>query len=370
MLKETRRILCILQLPPPFHGVSIMNNAVIKSEKLRNNFNFDVINLHFSQSIKGLEVFSFSKVFKAIHYGFTIIKRIISQKPDLVYFSLAIKSFAFYRDAFYVFLIKLLNINIIFHLHGKGINKIIQKNFLKKSLYKRVFKNTHVICLSKNLAEDISSVYKSVPFIVPNGIEVMPKNNQDINNLKQEIPRILYFSNFKRDKGILILLDALEILKNKQYNFYVRIIGEPFDLSTELLNSVILNKNLKEFVHVAGPLYGNDKYLEFQQADIFVFPTYNDAFPLVILEAMQNSLPVISTFEGGIPEIIVDQETGVLVEIQNSKMLADKIAILLKDKDLRLKMGKKGYDRYKSNFTIDHFENQMNSIFHKILEIH
>ena len=56
---------------------------------------------------------------------------------------------------------------------------------------------------------------------------------------------------------------------------------------------------------------------------------------------MQFSLPVISTFEGGIPEIVIDGETGFLVETQNAKMLSEKIAILLKDKDLRLKWEKK-----------------------------
>ena len=83
---------------------------------------------------------------------------------------------------------------------------------------------------------------------------------------------------------------------------------------------------------------------------------------------MQFGLPVISTFEGSIPEIVINNETGFLVESQNAQMLADKIAILLKDKNLRIEMGKKGYERFINNYTLNHFENSMNNIFQTILD--
>ena len=85
---------------------------------------------------------------------------------------------------------------------------------------------------------------------------------------------------------------------------------------------------------------------------------------------MQFSLPVISTYEGGIPEIVIHNETGFLVSTKNADMLADKIAILLKDKDLRIEMGGKGYERFLNNYTLNHFENNMNRTFQTILGIH
>src|SRR5688572_14459916 len=118
---KKKKIFCIIQLPPPVHGVSLMSNYVINSDVINQNFTLKVINLKFSKSMEQLEKFSFLKVFKALGYGLKIMKGIVTYKPDLVYFTLVPTGFAFYRDAFYVLLLKLFNQKIVFHLHGKGI---------------------------------------------------------------------------------------------------------------------------------------------------------------------------------------------------------------------------------------------------------
>lgn len=364
---NTKKILCILQLPPPVHGASLMNSYVVNSEVLRRKFTIDIVNLQFAKSIKQLEKFSFLKVYKALSYGFAIAKIVIAQRPDLVYFNLSTKGFALYRDVYYVLLLKLLNSKIVFHLHAKGIKNNIKKSFLKKKMHAWIFKNSHVICLSERLSEDISEVYRS-PFIVPNGIEIMPKTNGIQNRSKKSIVNVLFLSNYIRSKGILVLIDALGILHSQGYQFNARLVGAPADLTIEFLENLIADQSLAEVVKVTGPLYGNDKLAEFQSADIFAFPTYNEAFPLVILEAMQHSLPVVSTLEGGIPEMTIDGKTGFLVETQNAPMLAEKIAILLKNESMRIEMGKRGYERFMDNFTINHFENNMHNTFQTILD--
>jgi glycosyltransferase involved in cell wall biosynthesis len=169
----------------------------------------------------------------------------------------------------------------------------------------------------------------------------------------------MYLSHLLITKGVLVLIDALAILNERGCLFNARLIGPPADLSLNDLQTTITEKKLNDIVKVVGPKYGDDKFLEFRNADIFVFPTYYEVFGLVILEAMQYSLPVVSTFEGAIPDIVVDNETGLLVEVQNAKMLADKLAVLLDDKELRLKMGRAGYKRFTDNYTIDKFESNI-----------
>ena len=367
MKYQRKNILFIGQLPPPLHGASVMNSHVLNSDLLKSSFDFSVVNLNFGTSIHELGKFSFRKLFKAIQFGFDIVRAIIAHKPDLVYYNLTPFGFALYRDAFYVFLVKLFKKKIVFHLHTKGIRDSSRKSGLKKILFRRVFRNTHIICLSKLLTYDIEEVYDMTPFIVPNGIKIQQNNNIQ-KKATDSVPNILYLSHYFRSKGVLVLIEALAILKNQGYQFKARFVGTPGDLTINFLQEEIANRKLTESITISGPLYENEKFLEFQKADIFVFPTYNDVFGLVNLEAMQYRLPVISTFEGSIPEVVVDNETGFLVEPRNPGMLAEKIAILLKDNELREKMGIKGYDKFINNYTLQHFEERMNVVFNTILE--
>jgi glycosyltransferase involved in cell wall biosynthesis len=363
---QRRKILFIVQLPPPVHGASIMNSNVFNSDIIKRSFDIEVVNLQFSKLISEISRFSFKKIPKAFHFGFEIIKKILIQKPDLVYFTISPTGYAFYRDIFYVFLIKLFNKKIVFHLHGKGIKKKI-KNAVRKYLYLCVFKNAYVICLSKRLVNDIEEVCKSVPYIVPNGIQLQPDAGGKKIHKNGSALQILYLSTYARNKGVLVFVDALKEIKRQGYNFEARLVGAPSDLTIEFLNKLINDQDLSDCVKIIGPRYGDDKKNELKNADIFVHPTFNDCFPLVLLEAMQNSLPVVSTIEGAISDIVVEGETGFLVEPHNTKGLTEKIKILLEKKELREEMGKKGYERFINNYTLNHFENDMVRTFQNIL---
>lgn len=361
------KILFIVQLPPPIHGASIMNSLVVNSEIVKQKFSIEVINLQFAYSIANITKFSIKKVFKSVSIGFEIYKKIKLFKPNLVYFTISPKGYAFYRDSIYVLIMKMMNMNIIFHIHMKGIKETTDKSRIKNNIYKYVFKNTNVICLSKSLIADFSGILNSIPYIVPNGIHIQQDNYKTDNGNNEVVIQLLFLSNYMRSKGVLVLMEALNILNKQGYKFHARFVGAPFDLTIEFLESLAVEYKISNMVEIVGPLYGDDKIREFHNASIFIFPTFNEAFPLVLLEASQFGLPVISTFEGGIPDIVVDGETGFLVDSQNSEMLAEKIAILLNNKDMRIEMGKNAHNRFMNNFTFEIFEMNMLKTFNSIL---
>ena len=113
-----------------------------------------------------------------------------------------------------------------------------------------------------------------------------------------------------------------------------------------------------------GRRYGSEKDVFWKDADIFVFPTYyhNECFPLVILEAMEQGLPVISTNEGGIRDEVKDGKNGFIVKPQDAIALADAIQRLLDDKDARLSMGAEGRRMFKERFIMECFENNIKGI--------
>ena len=84
-----------------------------------------------------------------------------------------------------------------------------------------------------------------------------------------------------------------------------------------------------------------------------------------IFEAMQFRLPLISTFEGAIPEIIEDGVNGFLVAQKDVIALANKLEVLIKDKELRSKMGAAAYLKFSNNYTLEIFENNMVKVLNK-----
>jgi glycosyltransferase involved in cell wall biosynthesis len=118
-------------------------------------------------------------------------------------------------------------------------------------------------------------------------------------------------------------------------------------------------RGLEENVSFDGPLYGEEKAAACRAADIFVHPTREDCFPLVILEAMSAGLPVVASEEGGIPDEVEDGKTGLLFRKGDSADLARCLETLLVDASLRTRMGAAGRDRFEKRFMKACFEDRL-----------
>ena len=97
----------------------------------------------------------------------------------------------------------------------------------------------------------------------------------------------------------------------------------------------------------------------YKDADIFVFPTLNEAFGLVAVEAMEYGIPVVASAEGGIPDIINNGNSGYTVEKNNHMALASAIELFLKAPELCISMGKAGRKLFEEKFTEEVFEKKM-----------
>ena len=231
-------------------------------------------------------------------------------------------------------------------------------------LYRIVFRNADVILLSKNLYPDIFKyVSESRVHYCPNGI---PENKSIERKEGGEPVELLFLSHLIKSKGVIVLIEANGILRDKGVHFLCTIAGGDAELTRKEVQDIITYKELSSSITVAGPVYGEDRMNVMLKADILVHPTFNDCLPLIILEAMQNSIPVVSTFEGAIPEVVEDGITGFLVPQKDSKALAKKLELLIKDPELRQKMGRSGREKYEKEFTLAVFEKRMKEILEKI----
>lgn len=370
---EKSKILFILHIPPPVHGSSMVGSYIKQSQKIKQNFNCRFINLGTSFTINEIGKKPFLKAFRYIKIIFLILKELFFNKPDLCYLAITAKGKAFYKDSFIVFLIKFFGVSIVFHFHNKGVrtrNKKLFDNFL----YEKVFKNTHAILLSKFLYPDIKKYFSfdRVHFC-PNGIPKMADFDKfkEKNREKNGETKILFLSNLIETKGVKILLEACRILKEKGTHFKCVFVGGEGDISKKDLERITNEYNIEDCAIYKGKKYNEDKANEFYSSDIFVLPTFYpyECFPLVLLEAMQASLPIVSTDEGGISDIVVDNITGLLVPQKNVHELVNKLEFLIKNSKIRNKMGQAGKEKYEKELTLEHFERNLTNILNNVIRI-
>ena len=358
---RTRNILCIMQLPPPIHGVSYINSIIASSSIIKEEICISAINLSSSKSISDLNSLKLSKFLKIAVLYTKCLFEFIARRPDAIYVSVTPTGNAFFRDALFIILARALSIRRIFHLHGKGISLTRKKSIVLDFIYRQVFKDAYIILLSDRLRYDIDGL---VPpdrvAIVHNGVADAGKSHQKNVLNGGRPPRILFFSNLLVSKGIYITLQALSIVKSRGHTFYADFVGDWENESVRNeFNSRVVTGHISDNVIVHGPRYQKEKEEFFKNSDIFVLPTMSDCFPLVLLEAMSFSLPIITTNQGAIEDIVIDGETGFIIPQNAPFILAEHIEYLLLHPNARRRTGENGRQRFLKLFQQEIFEKNM-----------
>ena len=180
---------------------------------------------------------------------------------------------------------------------------------------------------------------------------------------------LLFLSNLIPSKGVYVLLDACKMLMDRGVAFQCNFVGgESKEMDRRVFGEAVKERGLEGHVLYHGPKYGEEKEYYWSMADVFVFPTFyhNECMPLTILEAMQHGLPVVSTDEGAVPDMVVDGENGFVCRRKDAEGLAQALERLLQDEALRHRMGAEGYRRYKEKFTLQCFEHRFTEILREM----
>lgn len=363
-----KRILYILHMPPPIHGAAVVGKYIHDSVLINSKFECRYINLAMAGSLEDIGKFSLQKVKMLVELMKEIRKEVKGFKPNLVYVTPNAKGGAFFKEFVIVLVLKGMGCKVVVHYHNKGVSTK-QDEWLFNLLYKRFFKDLKVILLGKSLYQDVKKYVKwEDVYICPNGIPEEVRNKKEVVKGDNPLPRLLFLSNLIESKGVIVLLDALKILKDKGYSIICDFVGgETAEIDAKRFDEEVKKRGLNEFAVYQGRIYGNEKNAEIEECDIFVLPTRNDCFPLVILEAMLHGKPVVTTPIGAITDIVENEVTGFIVEQNNSYQLADKIALLIESEELRIRMGEKGQRKFLCEFTLEKFERNMCEILSQLV---
>ena len=211
-----------------------------------------------------------------------------------------------------------------------------------------------------NSAAKIHRVYNGIDlerFPAPGDETARSRQGEQAVVAPYHLPRIVSVGRLVAFKGFDDLIDACAELARRRIDFVCDIIGDgPL---RETLQAKIEQLDLSSRVNLLGSLSQGAVLEKLQAADIFALASTTDTqgatdvFPTVILEAMASTRPVVSTRLAGIPELVVDGQTGMLAPPGDSTALAQALEQLLRDPELRFRFGHAGRARIEQHFRIE-----------------
>ncbi len=367
-MNTEKSILIFGKLPPPFIGPAVATKIILNS-KLKKHFCLIHFDLSHHQNITKLGKASVRNILTPFLQYFKLIWYIFRFKPAIIYMPSQQSTIGYLRDVPFILISKLFGKKVVLHLRGANFlnwygncNKIVKwvirqtQNMIDAQIV--LGNNLHLI-FSPFMPED--KIY-----VVPNGANY---NYSDISGINDKI-NIAFLGNYVLSKGIIDYIKSATML-SEEYNGHVNFLmsGHRMDATCDTEMNKLINSNKKiQFIN-KGPLIGKKKMEYLQKSDIFVYPTYNDGHPWVIIEAMAAGLPIISTDQGAIIESVLDRENGFIVEQNNPKQIAEKIQFLIDHPKIRIEMGNRSRELYLKNFTeetlVENFRNVFNAVLKK-----
>lgn len=258
---------------------------------------------------------------------------------------------------------KFTGIPVIFTVHGWAFTEGVSKN--KRIIYlwiERLFARLcdKIICVSeydRQLALKHKVAKKESLITIHNGVSEF---DISVSRAPQEKVVIIMVARFSPQKDYKTLLLAL-----KDINSPIEVLlvgeGELLQSSKQLASEL----NLNEKVKFLGMRKDVKKLLS--RSDIFVLVSHYEGLPISIIEAMSAKLPIIASNVGGVSELVEDGFNGFLIKRGDYRDLNNKLNILINNKELREKMGRKSYQKYKDEFTIERMLDKTFKVYDELI---
>lgn len=239
--------------------------------------------------------------------------------------------------------------------------------FIARFAFRILFQSASVQVIVQNVVDeeivrDLGISAERIKLIAGSGVDLAsfrpsPEPNHPIT--------VAIVSRMLRDKGVGELVDAARILRQGGYSVVVRLVG-PVDPEnpSSISESTLLAWNREGIVEWLGPT--SDIAGVWANAHICVLPSYREGLPKSLLEAAACGRPIITTDVPGCRDVVIHNQTGLLIPPRDSKALAEAIVRLAEDADLRARLGIAARSRVKSHFSIDEIVEQTLAVYRSV----
>ena len=357
-----RRILVYGQLPPPFHGTNIMTRVFLGTLK-ELGFEAKISSKRFSLKIEEVNRLKAAKAGRYINFFWRFLRDLRVFRADLVVYFLSSRPLGLLADFPFVLWARIHRVPYALYLHTRGYGTLYSRSRLFRRILRRMFRPALAcLVLGDRLKQEIQVFFPGKVFVLPNCIDEPEPFVREPVSTKV---RILFLSNLHESKGIWTLLAAMPqvIAASPEVLFVLAGPWQDRSVEKEALG-YIERHGIRGSVLRPGPVFGKDKEALLAASDIFVFPSHYpfEAMSLVVLEAMRAGLPVITSDVGALPEVVIEGKTGFVIPPKDPEELARKIVRLVKDPELRRRMGQEGRQRFLSRYTSTVYKKRVGQI--------
>lgn len=361
------KVLVVGQTPPPYGGTPIMVERFLKSDFA--DVKLIHVRMAFASHIKDHGSIHPSKIIPLISLVFRIVYHRFADGARVLYFVPAgpdrvtmLRDFAILLPTRWLF------DKTIFHFHLGGVSELYDHlPSWQRWLFRRAYFGADAaIRISELNPEDGRRLQAKRDYVIPNGIDdPCPESVDSPSNLAKHSSgplRILFVGMLRESKGLMVLIDACRKLAAQGIPFQLEVMGQW--KSEEFASRVrerIHEWDLDGQVRFLGVQIGDDKFAAYRRSNVFCMPTFfsSETFGLVFVEAMACRLPVVSTRWRGIPSVVNDNTTGFLVEPRDADSLADRLAVLAGDPELRDRMGRAGRAKFEREYLFSRHASRM-----------
>ena len=222
-----------------------------------------------------------------------------------------------------------------------------------------------ITTVSKSVAQELKE-YDLDPgqvSLIHNGVDeelFHPKKIKSLNEKKY----IMYAGRIDREKGLFDLVECGKIICKERSDVSFIVAGSGRDLKK------VIRKTKKagiqdRFIFV-GQVEKDQMIKLYQNAALFILPSYHEGLPTVILEAMSCGLPVVATDVRGNQDLVSNGENGILIPSRNPEKMAREISRLLEDDNLREKLGKNARKTIEKNYTWNVISNRILGFYNSL----
>ena len=352
----------VLLLGPSLTGVGGVTThvRVLLGSHLADRFDLT----HFEVGSEGRSERSLARVWRLFTRLVTLSVVLARKRPDIVHLNTSLNTKAAVRDMLLLGVARLAGTNAVMQVHGGApLGRFVAHNKTLGWCLRHALRSAQaVVVLSQTELGAYRAWDPSIKLhLVPNAVDESALSDQARSLRSHDTLRLLYLGRLVESKGVFEAIEALVILNQQGRSVELSLAGAGPDEMK--LRARVAEAGLDQCVRFLGPVFDDEKRRALMDADVFVFPTHQEALPYALLEALAAGCVPVSCPVGAIPEVMQDGIHGLLVPPVNVAALAEALAKLDDDRASIVRMAVAGASRVRQFYTTERLSADLGRLY-------